>query len=66
MQNTDPDNNWPSDGQIQIDKLVLKYRSTTEPVLHKISCQINSGEKIGVVGRTGAGKSTLTLAIFRY
>ncbi|XP_077296379.1 multidrug resistance-associated protein 1-like [Arctopsyche grandis] len=65
MQNTDPDSDWPSDGQIQIDKLVLKYRSTTEPVLHKISCRVNSGEKIGVVGRTGAGKSTLALAIFR-
>lgn len=43
----------------------MRYRSTTEPVLHGISCEIKSGEKVGIVGRTGAGKSTLTLALFR-
>ncbi|XP_077285788.1 multidrug resistance-associated protein 1-like [Arctopsyche grandis] len=61
----DPNQNWPLTGQLNIDELVIRYRSTTVPVLHKISCHIESGEKIGVVGRTGAGKSSLALAIFR-
>jgi len=45
--------------------LVIKYREDLDPVLRGISCTINSGEKIGVVGRTGAGKTTLTSALFR-
>lgn len=43
----------------------LRYRPDTDIVLNKLSFKINSGEKIGVVGRTGAGKSTITLAITR-
>jgi len=45
--------------------VVLKYRPTTEEVLRKLSLEIKGGEKIGVVGRTGAGKSTITLALTR-
>lgn len=48
-----------------MDNLVIRYRETTEPVLHGVSCDIKPKEKIGIVGRTGAGKSTLTLALFR-
>merc|ERR1719240_1514833 len=45
--------------------VVLKYRPTTEEVLRKLNVEIKGGEKIGVVGRTGAGKSTITLALTR-
>jgi ATP-binding cassette subfamily C (CFTR/MRP) protein 3 len=43
----------------------LKYRPTTETVLDNLSFSIKKGEKIGVVGRTGAGKSTICLCISR-
>jgi ATP-binding cassette, subfamily C (CFTR/MRP), member 1 len=42
-----------------------RYREGLDPVLKDISLDINAHEKIGVVGRTGAGKSSLTLALFR-
>ena len=44
---------------------MLKYRPTTEIVLNNLSLEAEPGMKIGVVGRTGAGKSTLTTALFR-
>jgi ATP-binding cassette subfamily C (CFTR/MRP) protein 1 len=44
---------------------VLKYRPTTEIVLDKLTFHANAGEKIGVVGRTGAGKSTICLSLSR-
>ena len=43
----------------------MKYRPNTEVVLNNISFKVRSGEKIGIVGRTGAGKSTISLAISR-
>lgn len=43
----------------------LKYRPDTEIVLNKLSFRVQQGEKIGVVGRTGAGKSTICLSISR-
>ncbi|XP_077285787.1 multidrug resistance-associated protein 1-like [Arctopsyche grandis] len=65
ISKTAPNQDWPLKGQVTIEKLNMRYRSTTRPVLNDISCEIKSGEKIGVVGRTGAGKSTLTLALLR-
>ncbi|KAI0230545.1 Multidrug resistance-associated protein 1 [Lamellibrachia satsuma] len=56
---------WPQHGVVQFDNYSTSYRPGLDPVLSHISCQVNSGEKIGIVGRTGAGKSSLTLALFR-
>ncbi|KAK5942089.1 ATP-binding cassette glutathione S-conjugate transporter ycf1 [Knufia obscura] len=56
---------WPAQGQISIKNYSTRYREGLDPVLKDISLDIKSREKIGVVGRTGAGKSSLTLALFR-
>ena len=57
--------NWPSKGEIIFDNLCAKYRSDTEIVLKNITVSIHAGEHIGLVGRTGCGKSTLALCLFR-
>lgn len=56
---------WPKEGAIEFKNYSLKYRPDTEIVLNEISFKINSKEKIGVVGRTGAGKSTICIALCR-
>ena len=56
---------WPADGQISIKNYSTRYREELDPVLKDISINIKPHEKVGVVGRTGAGKSSLTLALFR-
>lgn len=62
---TTPKPDWPVEGEVKMDNLVIRYRETTEPVLLGVTCDIKPKEKIGIIGRTGAGKSTLTLALFR-
>ena len=56
---------WPLQPSIEFINFTLKYRPETEIVLHNISFKIEANQKIGVVGRTGAGKSTLCLALCR-
>ncbi|KAJ3008575.1 UNVERIFIED_CONTAM: hypothetical protein HDU68_003039, partial [Siphonaria sp. JEL0065] len=56
---------WPATGNMEFKNLGLRYRADLDPVLHDLSFSIVSGEKIGVVGRTGAGKSTVISAAFR-
>lgn len=56
---------WPNHGDIEIKNLQVRYRSNTPLVLKGISLTINGGERIGVVGRTGCGKSTLIQVFFR-
>ncbi|KNE73339.1 hypothetical protein AMAG_17563 [Allomyces macrogynus ATCC 38327] len=56
---------WPTHGALKVDNLVMQYPSSTTPVLHGISFELNPREKCGVVGRTGAGKSSLALALLR-
>ena len=56
---------WPEQGLVQFQDVHLKYRPTTETVLHGLTFRVEPGEKIGVVGRTGAGKSTICLSIAR-
>ncbi|ETN40306.1 uncharacterized protein HMPREF1541_04582 [Cyphellophora europaea CBS 101466] len=60
-----PNIGWPASGQITLKNYSTRYRENLDPVLRDISLSINAKEKIGVVGRTGAGKSSLTLALFR-
>ncbi|VDK36276.1 unnamed protein product [Gongylonema pulchrum] len=60
-----PARNWPSAGAIVFEKLQLRYRENLECVLKGVSAVIRPAEKVGIVGRTGAGKSSLTLALFR-
>ena len=57
--------NWPNKGKIAFKDLSIKYRPNTEIVLNNLSFEIFPGEKIGICGRTGSGKSTLCLSIFR-
>ncbi|GIQ80078.1 hypothetical protein KIPB_000818 [Kipferlia bialata] len=56
---------WPAQGAIQFNDVVLRYRPELDPVLKGISISIKPGEKVGLVGRTGAGKSTLAVALMR-
>jgi ABC-type multidrug transport system fused ATPase/permease subunit len=65
LPDTDPDATWPSGGSIQFDSIVMSYRPGLPHVLKGLSIDVAAGEKIGVVGRTGAGKSSLMLALFR-
>lgn len=60
-----PPQSWPSKGAVKFVDYSTKYRENLDPVLKNISVEINPQEKIGIVGRTGAGKSSLTLALFR-
>ncbi|KAJ2056332.1 hypothetical protein GGI17_006250 [Coemansia sp. S146] len=60
-----PPSDWPRTGSVQIEDLVVEYVPGV-PVLHGISLTAKHGEKIGVVGRTGAGKSTVSLAFLRF
>jgi ABC-type multidrug transport system fused ATPase/permease subunit len=57
---------WPTDGRIEVDNLVVSYAEDLPPVLKGLTFSVNRNERIGVVGRTGAGKSSLTLALFRF
>ncbi|OMJ68057.1 hypothetical protein SteCoe_34601 [Stentor coeruleus] len=58
-------NNWPSKGEIEFYKYSARYRSDTDIVLNNISFIIKSYEKIGIIGRTGSGKSSIVNALFR-
>jgi ABC-type multidrug transport system fused ATPase/permease subunit len=57
---------WPSKGALEVDKLVVSYAPDLPPVLKKLSFSVEPNTRVGVVGRTGAGKSSLTLALFRF
>ncbi|CAL8127054.1 unnamed protein product [Orchesella dallaii] len=59
-----PPPTWPSKGEVVFKNLVMRY-GTDSPVLKNITCVFKSHEKVGIVGRTGAGKSSLITALFR-
>lgn len=60
-----PPPDWPSHGDVELEDLQVRYRPNTPLVLKGITLNIRGGEKIGVVGRTGGGKSTLIQVFFR-
>jgi ATP-binding cassette subfamily C (CFTR/MRP) protein 1 len=60
-----PPPGWPSEGQIVFKDVTMRYRPELPPVLHGLSVEIRPMEKVGVVGRTGAGKSSMFNTLFR-
>ena len=57
--------NWPQEGAIKFENYSVRYRPNTEIVLKNLNFSVNSKEKVGIVGRTGSGKSTICLCLFR-
>lgn len=56
---------WPTKGHVEVENLTVSYGPTLPPVLKELNFEVQPGERIGVVGRTGAGKSTLAAVFFR-
>lgn len=73
IENEDPDallkktlpSNWPERGTVQFKKVYLRYATTEPYILKNLTFTVQSQEKIGIVGRTGAGKSSLIAALFQ-
>ncbi|XP_039780041.1 ABC transporter C family MRP4 [Panicum virgatum] len=65
IENCRPPSSWPENGNIELIDLKVRYKDDLPLVLHGVSCMFPGGKKIGIVGRTGSGKSTLIQALFR-
>ncbi|KAI4887709.1 hypothetical protein NFI96_025031, partial [Prochilodus magdalenae] len=65
LEHTSVPAGWPTAGHIEISNFGIRYRADLELAIHDINVTIEGGEKVGIVGRTGAGKSSLTLGLFR-
>lgn len=65
VQKNSPAPDWPPTGKVEIYDLQIRYRPNAPLVLRGITCTFEGGHKIGVVGRTGSGKTTLISALFR-
>lgn len=57
---------WPTEGRLEVENLEVGYASDLPPVLKGLSFKVEGGERVGIVGRTGAGKSSLAMALFRF
>ncbi|RDL31200.1 uncharacterized protein BP5553_09989 [Venustampulla echinocandica] len=66
LDGADPPAAWPSEGRLEVNDLVVGYAPDLPPVLKDLTFTVEPNERIGVAGRTGAGKSSLTLALFRF
>jgi ABC-type multidrug transport system fused ATPase/permease subunit len=60
-----PPASWPTSGELRVEHLSARYSSDGPRVLHDLSFHVKPGERIGIVGRTGSGKSSLTLSLLR-
>ncbi|KAF9380569.1 hypothetical protein CPB97_008267 [Podila verticillata] len=65
LANHRPPQHWPAQGRVDFVNYETRYRPGLELVLRGVNCSIRAHEKIGICGRTGAGKSSLTLSLFR-
>ncbi|CAD6187004.1 unnamed protein product [Caenorhabditis auriculariae] len=65
VEGSEPSPKWPESGVVQFVDYSTRYREGLDLVLNGISANVRAGEKIGIVGRTGAGKSSFALALFR-
>ncbi|KKK21636.1 hypothetical protein ARAM_005251 [Aspergillus rambellii] len=63
---TSPPAAWPTEGQLEVEDLVVSYAPELPPVLNGLSFTVTKHQRVGIVGRTGAGKSSLALALFRF
>lgn len=61
----EPEPSWPAEGKVEFDHVSFRYRPGLPYVLNDVSMKLGRGEKVGVCGRTGAGKSSLLFALFR-
>ncbi|KAI3703062.1 hypothetical protein L6452_28817 [Arctium lappa] len=65
IESNRPDDQWPSQGEVDIRHLQVRYAPHMPLVLRGLTCTFNGGKKTGIVGRTGSGKSTLIQTLFR-
>ncbi|KAJ3255495.1 hypothetical protein HK103_006226 [Boothiomyces macroporosus] len=65
IEEAQPPPHWPQHGAISFKNYSTRYRAELDLVVKNLNIDIKGKEKIGIVGRTGAGKSSLTLALFR-
>ncbi|KAK4344853.1 hypothetical protein RND71_035029 [Anisodus tanguticus] len=65
IENSRPSSTWPETGTITFQNLQIRYAEHLPSVLKKVTCTLPGSKKVGVVGRTGSGKSTLIQALFR-
>ncbi|KAH1001477.1 hypothetical protein HUJ04_005494 [Dendroctonus ponderosae] len=64
-ESEDPPAYWPNEGGLRFEDLSLRYASGEDLVLKNLTFEVKSAEKVGIVGRTGAGKSSIIIALFR-
>jgi ATP-binding cassette, subfamily C (CFTR/MRP), member 1 len=65
IESNRPDPSWPAKGHIEIKDLVVQYKPSLPPVIKGISLEIHAGEHVAIVGRTGAGKTSIISSLFR-
>jgi len=61
----EPKEDWPNEGALEFQGIWMRYRPELDPVLKGVSFEVSPGDKIGIVGRTGSGKSSLIVTLFR-
>lgn len=65
VEGSRPPAGWPTHGEVEFWNYSVRYRPGLDLVLKDLSLHVRGGEKVGIVGRTGAGKSSMTLSLFR-